>query len=76
MKYLPDVNALLAWGHATHPHHARLHAWKAGKKASDLATCAISDLGFIRITAQAYGAHRGIGSAADGIFETRHRTFH
>lgn len=55
MKYLLDVNTLLAWSHPTHPHHARLHAWRAGKKASDFATCAICELGFIRISAHGYG---------------------
>ena len=55
MKYLLDVNILLAWCHPPHPHHARVHAWKSKLKSSQLATCAICDLGFIRVSAQAYG---------------------
>jgi predicted nucleic acid-binding protein len=55
MKYLLDVNVLLAWCHPASPHHARLHAWKARLKPSQLATCALSELGFIRVSAQGYG---------------------
>jgi len=56
MKYLLDVNALVAWAHSgTADKHARLHAWKARINASDLGTCAICDLGFLRISMSAYG---------------------
>lgn len=54
MKYLLDVNALVAWWHHTHPRHSVFHAW--GKKArfSNLATCAHAELGFMRISMQVY----------------------
>ena len=54
MTYLLDVNALLALGHAAHVHHERVARWVAslGKKHV-LATCAITDLGFVRIARQA-----------------------
>jgi predicted nucleic acid-binding protein len=51
---LLDVNALLALGHAAHLHHGRVARWVA-TLASDhvLATCSITELGFVRIAPQA-----------------------
>ena len=54
MTYLLDVNALLALGHAAHVHHRRVAAWVATLGAQDsLATCSITELGFVRIAPQA-----------------------
>jgi len=55
MKYLLDVSALVAMFHTNHPHHARFHTWGAKQSAEDMASCVISDLGFIRISMSAYG---------------------
>ena len=54
MTYLLDVNALLALAHAGHVHHERVAKWVAslGKKHA-LATCSITELGFVRISPQA-----------------------
>lgn len=54
MRYLLDVNALLALAHTAHDHHARTEAWVAALPARDrLATCSITELGFVRIAPQA-----------------------
>ena len=54
MTYLLDVNALLALGHLGHVHHGRVAAWVAGLSRDDvLATCSITELGFVRIAPQA-----------------------
>jgi uncharacterized protein len=55
--YLLDVNALVALGFANHEFHDRLAAWADALPAPMLATCSITELGFIRILAQtpAYG---------------------
>ena len=54
MTYLLDVNVLLALGHGSHAMHARVEAWVSGlHKADRLATCAIAELGFVRIAPQA-----------------------
>ncbi len=47
MRYLLDVNVLLAanWHH--HPQHAIAFAWLAGK---EIALCPLSELGFLRIS--------------------------
>jgi uncharacterized protein len=47
MTYLLDVNALIAAIWKNHPDHATIDAWLAGK---ELATCPISQLGFLRIS--------------------------
>ena len=54
MNYLLDVNALVAWFHIEPPAlHARINAWTV--PAAQLATCAISELGFLRISMRVYG---------------------
>lgn len=47
MKFLLDVNALLAsvWGH--HSRHADAFAWLSGKS---IVLCPLSELGFLRIS--------------------------
>ena len=47
MKYLLDVNILLAAVWSTHPQHARVCAWLADK---EIVLCPIAELGFIRIS--------------------------
>ncbi len=54
MKYLLDVNALIAWRHATANGHDRFHAWAAREGFSALATCAHSELGFVRVSMQVF----------------------
>lgn len=54
MIFLLDVNALLALAHAAHVHHARTERWVAGLTKRDrLATCSITELGFVRVAPQA-----------------------
>ena len=52
MKYLLDVNALIAWRHPTAHGHARFHAWAAATGMGELATCAQVELGFLRVSMQ------------------------
>jgi toxin-antitoxin system PIN domain toxin len=49
MKYLLDVNALIAAIWRNHPDHAKVDAWLEGK---EVATCPLSQLGFLRISTQ------------------------
>jgi predicted nucleic acid-binding protein len=56
MKYLLDVNALVALGFLQHEFHRRVAGWVhtvASKGTPDLATCSITELGFVRVLAQA-----------------------
>lgn len=60
MRYLLDVNSLIALGFIEHTFHNRVASWVRSlttKERAGLATCAITELGFVRILAQvtAYG---------------------
>lgn len=53
MTYLADVNLLLALGWSHHVDHVKARAWWAALGKDDaLATCAITELGFVRISLQ------------------------
>lgn len=56
MICLLDVNALVALGFLQHEFHERMAAWVRAsltKGALDLATCSITELGFVRVLTQA-----------------------
>jgi len=53
MMYLLDVNALVALGFINHEFHARVAAWVRSSTAPQLASCSITELGFVRVLAQA-----------------------
>jgi len=54
MTWLLDVNALIAALVSNHEHHAPVETWIAGLPSGDtLATCSITELGFVRILNQA-----------------------
>lgn len=62
MIYLLDVNALVALGFINHEFHGRIADWiksddSASRAALQLASCSITELGFVRVLAQvpAYG---------------------
>jgi uncharacterized protein len=56
MKYLLDVNALVALGFLQHEFHKRVAGWVhtlASRGVPELITCPITELGFVRVLAQA-----------------------
>jgi len=56
MTYLLDVNSLIALGVLHHEFHGRVAAWVARlakKGIPDLATCSITELGFVRVLGRA-----------------------
>lgn len=56
MRYLLDVNALVAFGFLQHEFHERVARWvraMASGGIPELATCSITELGFVRVLAQA-----------------------
>jgi predicted nucleic acid-binding protein len=55
VRYLLDVNALLAWEHGNSPHHVSFHAWAKAIGRKNLWTCALSELGFLRVSMQVFG---------------------
>jgi predicted nucleic acid-binding protein len=53
MKYLLDVNALVALGFLHHEFHDRLAVWIQAQRFPPLATCSITELGFLRVLSHA-----------------------
>ena len=53
MIYLLDVNALVALGFMNHEFHRRLASWIQSAASPNLASCSITELGFVRVLAQA-----------------------
>jgi uncharacterized protein len=72
VKYLLDVNAVLAAIIRHHPQHETANRWLKGKS---LALCPISELGFIRISTQpkAYNLAMTIAKEALNDFVQKHR---
>lgn len=48
---LPDVNVLLALAWPNHQFHAAAHAWFAREAGGGWATCALTQLAFVRLSA-------------------------
>lgn len=67
MRWLLDVNALIALAHQGHADHSRVMRWFASLMDSDagLATCALTEIGFVRVSIQA-----GFENDAPGAAET------
>jgi predicted nucleic acid-binding protein len=49
MRYLLDVNALIAYGFRKHDFHDQVGAWVCSRKADHFLTCSITELGFVRV---------------------------
>ncbi len=64
MKYLFDVNTLLALAHQNHADHRKISLWfqSVASIAKEFNTCSISELGFVRVSVQA-GLEPDIASA-------------
>lgn len=53
MTHLLDVNALIALGVMNHEFHERVAAWVKSEDSLVLASCSITELGFVRVLAHA-----------------------
>lgn len=53
MIYLLDLNALVALGFLNHEFHPRMARWVRENSSAQLASCSITELGFLRVLAQA-----------------------
>jgi len=68
MRYLLDVNLLVAWGWADHADHERAAKWIASAKRSRstvLLTSAIPQLGFVRVSVQRTAGSLTLSEAAE-----------
>jgi uncharacterized protein len=65
--YLLDVNVLLALAYGEHSLHGRAHVWLTGLQELDpsvrLATCSITELGFVRIACGAARLAQNVSAA-------------
>jgi toxin-antitoxin system PIN domain toxin len=55
MRFLLDVNVLVAWGWADHTEHVQVTEWLATivkNRSNTLLTSAIPELGFVRVSVQ------------------------
>jgi hypothetical protein len=52
MRYLLDVNALVALGFIQHEFHDRMAAWIKAQAFPEIATSSITELGFVRVLSQ------------------------
>lgn len=66
MTCLLDINVLLAAVWKEHPQHRKAEQWLAGR---DLATCPISELGFLRISTLPKGPFRSDMSTARQLLQ-------
>ncbi len=53
MRFLLDVNSLIALGFADHAFHSRMVAWLQATEDAELLSCSIVELGFVRVLSQA-----------------------
>jgi predicted nucleic acid-binding protein len=49
MRYLLDVNALIAYGFRRHSFHNQVGAWMQSHRSERFFTCSITELGFVRV---------------------------
>ena len=66
MKYLLDVNILVAWGWSDHVDHDRTVTWIAAarRRKATLLTSAIPELGFVRVSVQRTGGRVTVQEAS------------
>ena len=55
---------MLAWEHANSPHHEAFHAWAANLEDRQFWTCALTELGFIRVSMQVFAYDKAMAQAA------------
>lgn len=74
MKYLLDVNSLLALSVLHHEFHPRVAAWVerlASNGVPELATCSITELGFVRVLGQAQQYGSSVAQARELLLELK-----
>jgi predicted nucleic acid-binding protein len=77
MRYLLDVNALLALGIKQHQFNHRVETWIAGLSSTlqpTLATCSITELGFVRIASQVSAYGFTFAQARDELLQLKQST--
>ena len=74
MRYLLDVNSLLALAVFEHEFHVRVASWVERLRAAgvpELATCSITELGFVRVLGQAQQYGSSVAQARELLLEVK-----
>ena len=74
MRYLLDVNALVALAVWEHEFHARVTSWLerlGAGGAPELATCSITELGFLRVLGQAQQYGSSVAQARELLLKVK-----
>ena len=74
MRYLLDVNSLLALVLLEHEFHERVASWLkhlAAGGVPELATCAITELGFVRVLGQAQQYGSSVAQAREFLLKMK-----
>jgi uncharacterized protein len=74
VKYLLDVNSLLALAVLEHEFHSRVATWVGRLSAQgtpELATCSITELGFVRVLGQAQQYRSSVMQARELLLELK-----
>ena len=72
MRYLLDVNALLALVVLEHEFHGRVASWVARLGArGEMATCSITELGFVRVLGQAQQYGSSVAQARELLLKVK-----
>lgn len=74
MRYLLDVNALVALGFRRHVFHERVATWLAAEPSAKLASSSITELGFVRILSQASAYGLTVSQARDLLLRMKTAT--
>lgn len=70
MKYLLDVNVLVAWGWSDHEAHEKTVRWIAATRnheTAKLLTSAIPELGFVRVSVQRMAGRLTVSEAGNAL---------
>ena len=65
VKYLADVNVLIALTDEEHIHHERVTRWFDTSGHHDWGVCAFSEAGFIRVVSNPKAGSRSVGEATE-----------
>jgi len=68
---LPDVNVLLALSNRDHLHYATATSWLAGIRSARFLLCAVTESGFVRLTASPHVGNRKMETAITLLEEIR-----
>ncbi len=74
MRYLLDVNSLLALAVFEHEFHVRVASWVERLRAAgvpELATCSITELGFVRVLGQAQQYGSSVAQARELLLKVK-----